>query len=208
MPLAPDVVLQSLLEPVGHVYFPQSGIISLMTPGDQSPGLEAGQIGMEGALGVHIALRVTAAPWKAVVSGTGSAWRVSARAYLSESSRCSTLRHLMGHNLFVLLAQTSRLAACIRFHDLSQRLARQLLMTRDRSASSSFQVTQEMLARALGVRRAGVTEAASAMQRAGIIAYQRGVLTFKDPHALEQAACDCYAADRRIYGETLASSER
>ena len=106
--------------------------------------------------------------------------------------------------MYVLLAQFASSAACIRFHEIDQRLARWLLMTRDRAHANEFPVTQEFLAYMLGVRRVGVTTAAGALQRRNLIQYHRGNLTVVDPAGLRKAACSCYADNCRSYDQLLA----
>ena len=102
------------------------------------------------------------------------------------------------------MTQLATSAACTRFHSVSPRLARWLLMSQDRAAADTFHLTQEFLAYMLGVRRVGITGAASALQRRGLIRYQRGEITVRDRAGLENAACSCYADDRQAYSRTLA----
>jgi hypothetical protein len=101
------------------------------------------------------------------------------------------------------MMQLATSATCLRYHLIGPRLARWLLMSQDRAHADSFHVTHESLAYMLGVRRVGITTAASALQRGGLIEYHRGEVTVLDRHGLEGAACDCYAADRRAYAETM-----
>ena len=101
------------------------------------------------------------------------------------------------------MQQLAASAACLRFHEIGPRLARWLLMSHDRAHADSFDVTQDFLAYMLGVRRVGVTRAATELQRAGHIEYHRGVLTVLDRPGLELAACNCYATDRRSYADVL-----
>jgi CRP-like cAMP-binding protein len=101
------------------------------------------------------------------------------------------------------MAQLTTSAACLRYHRIGPRLARWLLMTQDRAHADSFHVTQEFLAYMLGVRRVGITAAASALQRAGLIEYTRGNLRVLDRAGLEAAACSCYGADRKVYADVL-----
>ena len=200
------VLAEVLCEPgraTRHVYFPTEGFISLVALVDGEPALEVGMIGREGMLGAQLALGVATAPLHALVQGPGAAWRVATGAFRRELAGSAALRRLLGRYLYVLMAQLTASAACLRFHLIQPRLARWLLMSQDRAQADSFHVTHEFLAYMLGVRRVGITAAASALQRAGLIEYRRGELTVLDRNALEAAACNCYADDRRAYDDVM-----
>ncbi len=188
-----------------YVYFPVDGFASLVTLLDGKPVLEVGMVGREGMLGIHVALGVQTAPLHALVQGAGSAWRIGASTFRSLLHGNPSLQRIADRYLYVLMAQFASSAACIRFHEIDQRLARWLLMTRDRAHSDRFRVTHEFLAYMLGVRRVGVTTAAGTLQRRGLIEYRRGDLTVLDPVRLKRMACNCYAADRRCYNRVLGS---
>lgn len=190
-------------QPTRHVYFPTAGFVSLVTRIDGHPGVEVGMVGREGMLGVQLVLGVVPAPLGALVQGTGMAWRVAAGSFRSELARSTALQRSLNRYLYVLMAQLAASAACLRFHLIEPRLARWLLMSQDRSRADSFHVTHEALACMLGVRRVGITVAAGALQRSGLITYHRGELTVLDRPGLEAAACGCYAADRRSYANLL-----
>ena len=190
-------------QPTPDVYFPTDGFISLVTLVEGSPGVEVGMVGREGMLGAQLALGVTKAPWRALVQGQGAAWRMSAAAFKRELTESPALQRGIKHYLYVLIAQAAGSAGCLRFHLIGQRLARWLLMSQDRAHSDSFHVTHEFLAYMLGMRRVGVTAAASAMQREGLIEYHRGELKVLDRAGLEAAACGCYAADQLTYRQLL-----
>ena len=190
-------------KPTKYVYFPTDGFISLIAVVKGSPGVKVGMVGREGMLGVQLALGVATAPLHALVQGTGTAWRIGTRAFKAELAASPALQNELHRYLYVLMAQLAESTACVRFHQIGPRLARWLLMSQDRSRASSFEVTQEFLAYMLGVRRVGITAAAGALQRNGLIAYSRGKLTVLDRKGLEQAACGCYAADQKTYAELL-----
>jgi CRP-like cAMP-binding protein len=160
-------------------------------------------IGREGMLGAQFALGVDTAPFRALVQGEGAAWRVGAAAFRRELVVSKALQRGLKRYLYVLMAQQTASAGCLRFHLIGQRLARWLLMSQDRAHGNSFHITHEFLAYMLGMRRVGITTAASVLQRSGLITYHRGELTVLNRSGLEAAACSCYAADRQTYAELL-----
>ncbi len=190
-------------KPTKYVYFPTQGFISLIAIVKGSPGVEVGMVGREGMLGVQLALGVAIAPLHALVQGAGQAWRIGTQAFKAELAASAALQNELNRYLYILMAQLAESTACVRFHQIGPRLARWLLMSQDRSGSSSFEVTQEFLAYMLGVRRVGITVAAGALQRNGLISYSRGKLTVLNRAGLEKAACGCYAADQKTYADLL-----
>ena len=201
--LALSEILCEAGKPTRHVYFPTEGFISLVTLVPGHPGLEVGMVGREGMVGAQLALGVSATPLRALVQGSGAAWRIGTKAFRQEVGRSTSLQRNLNRYVFVLMAQLATSAACLRYHQIRPRLARWLLMTQDRAHAETFHVTQEFLAYMLGVRRVCVTAAASALQRDGLIEYVRGELTVLERHGLEAAACSCYAADRQTYTDML-----
>jgi CRP-like cAMP-binding protein len=190
-------------EATRHVYFPNDCFISLVSAIEGEPGLEVGMAGREGMLGAQLVLGVNAIPLHALVQGAGTAQRVGAAPFRRELDRSQAMQRVLNRYLYVLMAQLATSAACTRFHSVGPRLARWLLMTQDRARSDSFHLTHEFLAHMLGVRRVGITHAASDLQRRELIRYHRGEITVLDRAGLEASACGCYAADRHAYVRML-----
>lgn len=190
-------------KPTRYVYFPTNGFVSLLASIDGKPGVEVGLVGREGMVGAQLALGVVTVPLHGLVQGTGVALRVTTAALRDELTHGTGLQQLLNRYVYVLMAQLASSATCLRFHQIGPRLARWLLMSHDRAQTDSFHMTQEFLAYMLGVRRAGITLAASALQRGGLIEYHHGRMTVSDRGGLEAAACSCYASDRKVYQNLL-----
>lgn len=182
-----------------HVYFPTASFISLVTPMGGKNSLEVALAGNEGMYGVGVAMGVDISPVHALVQGSGPALRMGAPAFRRQLARVPAFRSCVDRYIYVLMSQLIQTAGCNRFHVVEQRVARWLLMTADRSHSPSFHITHEFLAYMLGVRRVGITEAASALQERGLIGYTRGAVTILDRKGLERASCSCYRSDLSIY---------
>jgi CRP-like cAMP-binding protein len=143
---------------------------------------------------------------RALVQGAGPALRIEAAQFARVLTRSPVLRQLLMRYLYVLMSQLAQMTACMRFHVVEARLARWLLMTRDRADSNEFNLTQEFLAYMLGVRRVGITRAARSLQRRALIHYNRGKVKIVDGRGLERASCECYAAGEQMYQQVLGNA--
>ncbi|MGY8905294.1 MAG: Crp/Fnr family transcriptional regulator [Burkholderiales bacterium] len=187
-----------------HAYFPMDGFVSVILPVDGSPDLEIDLVGNEGMFNPSQALGATISSFTCLVQGTGRAFRIQCSAFQQRLGQSPELRNVLNRYADVRASHLAQQVACIHYHSVEQRLARWLLMTRDRTHSSELFLTHEVLALMLGVRRESVTQAASAFQKAGLISYSRGYVMLLDESALLRTACNCYRVDLRMYERTLA----
>ncbi len=196
-------VLYEAGTPLRYVYFPTSAFISLVTPLDACAGLEVALVGNEGMAGVALLLGVPVSPLNHLVQGAGGALRISAASFKRELLRSPSLRPRLNRYAYVKMHQFAQTAACTRFHMVEARLARWLLMSHDRALSNTFYATHEFLAYMLGVRRVGITKAASSLQRQSLVGYSRGHITILDRRGLEAKSCGCYLAANELYKRVL-----
>jgi CRP-like cAMP-binding protein len=190
-------------ERISHVYFPIESFVSHTSSTDEHSRLEVGLVGAEGMLGISLMLGVDIAPGRVLVQGTGSALRLCAAQFSRELKGNSALEQTLKRYLYVVMSQLTRAAACGHFHVIEARLARWLLMTRDRAYSDEFKLTHQVTANMLGVRREGITESAGALQKRKLIRYIRGNVTVLDGPGLEAVSCKCYAAEMQIYARIM-----
>jgi CRP-like cAMP-binding protein len=177
---------------ISDVYFPNSGIVSLLAGDNERSTLEVGLVGNEGMVGLSIFLGVNYSLNRAVVQGVGSAMKMKATAFLKDCKNGGVLPRLLQRYSHSMLTQITQTAVCNQFHSVEARLARWLLMTNDRMGDDEFQITQEFLSNMLGVRREGVNKAAGQLQRRNLITYGRGCLKVLDRAGLEASSCGCY----------------
>jgi CRP-like cAMP-binding protein len=193
-------------DPIGHIYFPHDCLISLLAVAEGRMTLEVGLVGREGMLGATVALGHDTTQLRAVVQRPGSASRMDSARFREEFASNPSLQRVLYRYTDTLLAQAIQIAVCSRYHVLEARLARSLLITRDRLKSDKFHLTHEFLAHALGVRRVGVTKAASALQQQGLIIYSRGNIEILDADGLAEAACTCYEIVKEAGAAAVATS--
>ena len=205
MPIKLGTTIQHPEEAMDWVYFPVTCAASMLATMQDGATVEAGVIGNEGLVGVSAMLGAQVSPFMTLIQVEGAAQRIRTDVLRREFLRGGTLQRrvlLYSHTLLTMVSQT---AACNRLHLVEERLARWLLMTHDRVGSDEFELTQDFIARMLGVRRSGVTVAAGNLQRAELITYTRGRINITDRRGLEGASCECYELVRREYDRYLAA---
>jgi CRP-like cAMP-binding protein len=185
-------VIQEAGEKITHVYFPERAMISLVSHTPDGDSVEVGIVGFEGMVSISAILGVDKSPHEMLVQIPDAAMRLPVGALLDEFKRTGTLHDKLLRYTQGLLLQTSQVAVCNAKHPVSERLARWLLMSQDRCACDDLPFTHEFLSLMLGVRRAGVTEAAIILQAEECISYKRGRIRITDRQGLEDHTCDCY----------------
>jgi CRP-like cAMP-binding protein len=188
---------------IGHVYFPSESFIALVSAMEAHCGLAVSMVGNEGMVGISVMLGCDTSPVFALVQGGGSALRMTATTFRRELAQSTPFQQQLNRYLNVFTVQLARTSACVCYHLLEARLARWLLMMRDRANSSEFRATHDVLASMLGVRRVGVTKAAHSLQKRKLISYTRGDVTIVDHGGLEAVSCGCYCADTETYDRVL-----
>jgi CRP-like cAMP-binding protein len=191
VPLRHKQTLSNPGAPIQHLYFPQEGMVSLVQP-LRGAMIEVGMIGNEGFVGVPVVLGADASPLETMVQIPGSALRIETGAFREKAGRSATLSGRLLRYAQALQVQVSLTAACNGRHPIPERLARWLLMARDRAPSNELPFGHEFLSMMLGVRRAGVTVAVGALKAAGLIRSTHGRVTIIDRRGLEAASCECY----------------
>jgi CRP-like cAMP-binding protein len=181
----------------GHVFFPTEGIVSLLYVTEDGASAEIAVTGREGLVGISLFMGGCSTPGRAIVQSAGYAYRLGAQVLRREFGRAEALQHSLLRFTQALLTQMAQTAVCNRYHSIDQQLCRWLLLSLDRLWSSDVNMTQELIANMLGVRREGVTESARRLQGAGLIHYHRGRITVLDRPGLEQRVCECYAVVKR-----------
>lgn len=175
-----------------HAYFPTSAIVSLLYNTENGSTTEIAGVGNEGVLGVALFMGGDAMPNYAVVHSDGYAFKLDACVFKKEFNRNGKLHHILLQYTQALLTHIGQTAVCNRHHSIEEQLCRWLLLTLDRLNGNELTITQELIAKKLGVRREGVTQAAGNLQQAGLIHYRRGHITVLNRKGLEERVCECY----------------
>lgn len=191
-------------QPFSHAYFPLSGTLSLVRELADHQPFETENIGREGMLGRALVLDINRAPQRGIVQTPCVALRMDVATLREALRRHPELALVLQHYLYSVLEELSQSKGCVHFHDVGKRLARGLLVARDRARSDTLVMTHQMLAGMLGVQRGAVTIAAIRLQREGIIRYSRGKISILDLQALEAASCGCYSANLENHSGTRA----
>lgn len=186
-----------------HVYFPTTSIVSLLYVMEDGASAEIAVVGNEGILGFALFMGGETTPSRAVVQSEGHGYRLRSRLLKLEFNRAGPVMRLLLRYTQALITQMAQTAVCNRHHSLEQQLCRWLLLSLDRLSSNELNMTQELIANMLGVRREGVTEAAGNLQRAGLISYTRGHIEVLDRPQLEQQVCECYAVVKKEFDRLL-----
>jgi len=189
-----------------HVYFPTTSIVSLLYVMEDGASAEIAVVGNEGIVGISLFMGGETTPSRSVVQSAGEGFRMRGQMLKDEFNRSGPVLHLLLRYTQALITQMAQTAVCNRHHSLDQQLCRWLLLSLDRLRANELVMTQELIANMLGVRREGVTEAASNLQRAGLLRYRRGHITVVDRKGLEQRTCECYAVVKREYERLLPAS--
>lgn len=189
---------------MSHVYFPTTAIVSLLYIMEDGASAEIAVVGNEGLVGVSLFMGGGSTPSRAVVQSAGTGFRLGAAVLQKAFLRSPQVMSLLLRYTQALITQMAQTAVCNRHHSLDQQLCRWLLLSLDRLAGDELQMTQELIANMLGVRRSGVTDAAMKLQEAGLIRYSRGRIHVKDRAGLEQRSCECYGVVKKEYDRLLA----
>jgi CRP-like cAMP-binding protein len=186
-------------KPISFVYFPTSGVVSMVNTMADGSAAEVGTIGNEGMVGLPILLGNSSGPTNVYVQVPGAGLRLRSELLRNGLERSSSMRSVMLRYADAMFNQVAQMAACNHFHSIEQRCCRWLLMTHDRVQSEKFLLTQEFLGMMLGARRSSVTLAASDLKARKLIDYHRGHVTILDRAGLEKGSCECYAMSRRAF---------
>jgi CRP-like cAMP-binding protein len=192
---------------IEHVYFPNSGVVSVLSVMEDGGTVEVATVGNEGMVGIPVLLGAACALAETLVQVPGDAVRMKVDVFKSQVIPGSPTHNLLLRYTQALMNQLSQSVACNRLHSVEQRCCRWLLQTRDRVESDEFPMTQEFFSQMLGVRRASVSEVAAILQKAGLIRYHRGKMTIINQKGLEAGSCECYQVIKQEYARLLSYPE-
>nr|WP_230966983.1 Crp/Fnr family transcriptional regulator [Nostoc sp. NZL] len=195
-------------EPITQVYFPQNAVISIVTSMEDGSTVEVGIVSNEGMVGIPVILGGNTTTTKAFVQISGAGMQMDADVLRNEFKRGGALQKLLLRYVRAIYTELTQGCACNCLHTLEERLARWLLTVSDRLESEEFLLTQEFIAQMLGVRRSGVTVAASTLSRAGMIRYQRGQINILNRGDLEATSCECYQVIQKEFARLLGNQLR
>lgn len=180
-----------------HIYFPIDAIVSLLYVLKDGASAEIAVVGHDGAVGIALVMGGVSTTNRAIVQSAGSAYRMTQRHISEELALHGDMMHILLRYTQALITQMAQTAVCNRHHSVDQQLCRWLLLSLDRVDSDTLEMTQELIANMLGVRREGVTEAAGKLQKLGFIRYSRGTINVLDRQGLERLSCECYEVVKR-----------
>ena len=186
-----------------HIYFPTTAIISLLYELSNGSSAEIAVVGFEGVVGISSFMGGGSTLSRAVVQSAGVGYKIKSKTLVNAFNNSPPIQHLLLRFTQALITQMSQTAVCNRHHTLDQQFCRWLLLSLDRLNTNELIMTQELIANMLGVRREGVTEAASKVQKAGLISYRRGHITILDRAGLEKRTCECYKVVKVEYDRLL-----
>jgi CRP-like cAMP-binding protein len=204
IPLQIKDMLYERAQPIEYVFFPLSGMASILVALDSNTYIEAGIAGNEGMVGLPVFLGAETASTLSFYQIPGVAVRMRAETFRAEIERKSSLAGIVQRYANAHFTMLSQNIACNSQHNIEERCARWLLLTHDRMGKNEFVLTQEFLSQMLGVRRAGVSVVMQTLQKAGCIRYSRGVITILNRAGLESSACQCYDVIATAYKQMLA----
>ena len=201
-----DHVINETGANINHIYFPVNCIISLQYDFQDGTSAEFAQIGNEGLCGVSVFMGTQSTNSKAIVIGSGSAYRIKADFMLEEFNHSSSFRRLVLKYMQAMMTYASQTAVCNRRHSIDQQLCKTILQNLDRIPGNELTFTHELIAKTLGVRREGISHAAKKLQNDGLIKYTRGHISLLNRDRLNRHACECYNIVKQEYEKLIPSS--
>jgi CRP-like cAMP-binding protein len=203
VPLQAGQVLVESGEKVSHVYFPVNSVVSLLYVTEDGSYSETAAIGNDGMVGISLFTGGDSTPTSSVVQTAGYGFKLEASAFKAEVRRSENLYNLLLKYSQALMTQVAQRSVCNRHHSIEQQLCRFLLTNLDKIQSDDLQLTHELIANMLGVRREGITLAALRLQQSGVIQYSRGVIKVLDRPRMQEQACECYRVCKNEYSRLL-----